>query len=113
MAEQLRDRSAAQTRADIQQHVQSLQKLTAEVQAGQARGKSLRMSDCGVSAALMVEFTDLYNPDVLSVEHVRRLRLASASPVEEPDAATLATLKSMGVADTEGQRCSGLTGSAG
>ncbi len=99
MADQLRDRSAAQTRADIQRHVQSLQHLTAEVKADQARGKSFRMSDCGLSAALVVEFSDLYNSDVWSGEHVRRLRLASALPVEEPDAATLATLKSFGVAD--------------
>ncbi len=99
MAEQLRNRSAAQTRADIQRHVHSLQHLAAEVKADQARGKSFRMSDCGLSAALVVEFSDLYNSDVWSGEHVRRLRLASALPVEEPAAATLATLKSFGVAD--------------
>ena len=99
MAEQLRDRNAAQTRADIQRHVHSLQHLAAEVNADQARGKSFRMSDCGLSAALVVEFSDLYNSDVWSGEHVRRLRLAGALPVEEPAAATLATLKSFGVAD--------------
>ncbi len=60
------------------------------------------MSDCGLSDALKVEFTDLHNPDVWSLEHVRRLRLACASPVEEPDAAALATLKSMSVADKWG-----------
>ncbi len=99
MAEQLRDRSAAQTRADIQRHVHSLQHLAAEVKADQARGKSFRMSDCGLSGALVVESSNLYNSDVWSGEHVRRVRLASALAVQEPVAATFATLKSFGVAD--------------
>ena len=99
MAGQLRDRSVALTRADIQRHVQSLQHITAEVKADKARGKSFRMSDCGLCATLVLEFSDMYNSDVWSVEHVRRLRLASALPVEEPDAATLATLRSVRVAD--------------
>jgi hypothetical protein len=102
MAERLRDRSAAQTSSDIRQHVQTVQSLSAEVQADRARGQSLRMSDCGMSDALKVEFTSLYNSDVWSVDLVRRLRLASASPVEEPDAVTLATLRSMDVTDKSG-----------
>ena len=79
----------------IASEVQWLRKWEQEERKEQRHGRCLRMSVCCWTDAQKVEFESFFASAEWTCDVISRLRASDATPVQEPDAATLALLRSM------------------
>ena len=94
-ARELHEEKSKQVHEQIASEDQSLRKLEQEERKEQWHGRCLRMSDCCWTEAQKIEFESLFASAEWTCDVISRLRASDATPVQEPDAATLALLRSM------------------